>query len=215
MLHHFVPKEVKYFEMFDELATHVVEGSRLLLEMLAVHAGIGAENNELLRKSEAIEALEHQAHALVHETKRELHKSFITPIEREDILLLVTGLGKIIKLTRDVAHTVMLYDFNHIPEQVSNLAQQGLLGCERLRSAISLLSSMDNASQILVYCKEISELESQADRVKCAAMSQLFRAQTDVRELLKYKTIYEQLETITDYCEDVAETVEGVILENS
>ena len=221
MLSHFVPQEANYFSLFNTLCGHVVDGSRRLVTLIDLvamrgiaNAGEAAESDPA-RLGEAILALEEQAHEVAHETKRELHKSFITPIEREDILLLVSGLSKIMKLTRDAAHTVTLYGFGHIPAEICALAQQGVAGNERLQQAIALLASMDNAPRILTLCREISDIESAADREMRSGMASLFREQTDARELIKFKTLYEQLETITDYCESVAETIEGVILENS
>ena len=87
--------------------------------------------------------------------------------------------------------------------------------CKRVRSAIGLLTSMDNGPEILRLCREVDQLESDADREMRGAMSRLFREQPDVRELIKFKAIYELLETVTDRCEDVANIIEGIVLENS
>jgi len=87
--------------------------------------------------------------------------------------------------------------------------------CERVRSAVAMLNNMDNADPILKLCTEIDQLESDADRVMRSAMSKLFRDEADVRQVIKLKAIYELLESLTDKCEDVANTIEGVVLENA
>jgi len=87
--------------------------------------------------------------------------------------------------------------------------------CERVRTAVNLLSNVKDAEAILKTCQEIDRLESDADRVMRAAMSKLFRDENDVKQLIKLRTIYELLETITDRCEDVANLIEGIVLENS
>ena len=87
--------------------------------------------------------------------------------------------------------------------------------CEKMQSAVALLSSMDNAAAIMAICTEIDRLESEADHVMRAAIARLFRDEPDVRELIKLRTVYEHLETVTDRCEDVANIIQGIVLENS
>ena len=87
--------------------------------------------------------------------------------------------------------------------------------CDRVKAAVNMLISMDNAEAILKICQEIDRLESDADRVMRSAMSKLFRDEGDVRQLIKLKAIYELLECISDKCEDVANIIEGVVLENA
>ena len=102
-----------------------------------------------------------------------------------------------------------------VEEATINLAEIVSSCCDRVRSAVSLLHTMDNAAAILKTCQEIDRLESDADRVMRGAMSKLFRDEPDVRQLIKFKAIYELLETVTDRCEDVANVIQGIVLENS
>ena len=125
------------------------------------------------------------------------------------------GLDDIIDLIQDVAHTVNLYNVRHVTAEAVNLSVLCRSCCERVRAAVLLLPSMDNAAQILKICHEIDQLESAADREMRSAMSKVFREEPDVRELIKYKAIYELLEVVTDRCEDVANLIEGIVLENS
>jgi hypothetical protein len=121
-------------------------------------------------------------------------------------------------LIQDSAETMALYDVRHMTEEISRLTDLSVRCCERVREAVALLSKLSDhntAVAALKTCEEIDKLESDADRVMRSAMSKLFREEPDVREVIKLKAIYELLETITDKCEDVANVVEGIVLENS
>ena len=144
-----------------------------------------------------------------------LHKTFITPLDRDDIHKLITSMDDILDLMEDVAQTISLYDIKQITPEAKRLAELCQSCCERVLAAVSLLHSMDNAREMLSICSEIDKLESDADHVMRAAMSKLFREEPDVRNLIKLKAIYELLETVTDRCEDVANIVEGIIVENA
>jgi len=121
----------------------------------------------------------------------------------------------ILDLIQDVAESAMLYDLQRVTPEAQQLADLNQMCCERVKSAVSLLRNMENADAILKICRDIDRLESDSDRVMRAAMSKLFRDEADVRQLIKLKAIYELLETITDRCEDVANLIEGVVLENA
>ena len=121
-------------------------------------------------------------------------------------------------LIQDSAETMALYDVRHMTEEMRRLTDLSVRCCERLKDAVGLISDLSNASTAeaaLKTCEEIDKLESDADRVMRSAMSKLFREEPDVREVIKLKAIYELLETITDKCEDVANLIEGIVLENS
>ena len=121
-------------------------------------------------------------------------------------------------LIQDSAETMALYDVRFMTDEIVRLTDVSVKCCERVRDAVKLLSRIAEpavAEAALKTCEEIDQLESDADRIMRAAMSKLFREEPDVRELIKLKAIYELLETITDKCEDVANIVEGIVLENS
>jgi len=121
----------------------------------------------------------------------------------------------ILDLMEDAAQTVSLYDLHSVTPEAKRLAELVLACCEKVKEAVALLSNMNNASKIVGICEEIDRLESDADHVMRAAMSKLFRDEPDVRNLIKMKAIYEILETVTDRCEDVANIIEGIIVENA
>lgn len=207
-----MPREGKFFDLFNAHAALVVEGGQHLLAMMKALAE-GSDGIE--RYAKAIDTTETAADKITHETISQLHKTFITPLDRDEIHQLITRLDDILDLTQDVAQTVALYDIQRSTPESITLAQIVLNCCERVKTAVNLLHSMDNAQMILATCREIDQLESDADRVMRGAMSKIFRDEPDVRQLIKLKAIYELLETITDRCEDVANVIEGIVLENS
>ena len=212
MFARFMPQEGKFFELFNAHAEQVVLGSEALVALLSV---LNESDEDAAKQCELIDVIENRADGITHETMRQLHKSFITPLDREEIHQLITSLDDILDLIQDVAHTVTLYDVRHITAEAINLGDLCRSCCERVRAAVALLPSMDNGPQILKICHEVDQLESAADREMRGAMSRLFREEPDVRELIKFKAIYELLETVTDRCEDVANIIEGIVLENS
>jgi predicted phosphate transport protein (TIGR00153 family) len=163
-------------------------------------------------------AAERQADRVTAEVNRLLHRTFITPIDREQIHGLINAMDDILDLLQDATETMSLYDVRELTEEVLRLGDLSARCCERVQYAVTLLPKLSDAKtaeSAIKTCEEIDQLESDADRVMRNAMSKLFREETDVRELIKLKTIYEQLESISDRCEDVANLIEGVVLENS
>jgi predicted phosphate transport protein (TIGR00153 family) len=209
-----LPRDGNFFELFNEHGAKIVEGARAFISMI--------ENNAdpALREQYANEVgnAERQADRVTAEVNRLLHKTFITPIDREQIHGLINAMDDILDLLQDSTETMQLYDVKAMTEEVMRLGALSAKCCERVQHAVALLprlSQHDAAEAAIKTCEEIDQLESDADRVMRAAMSKLFREEPDVRELIKLKAIYEQLESITDRCEDVANLIEGIVLENS
>jgi uncharacterized protein Yka (UPF0111/DUF47 family) len=121
----------------------------------------------------------------------------------------------VLDLIQDTAESFQLYDVHRLTPEACQLAELVHESCLRIQKAVHLLSDMAQASQTLKLCSEIDELESQADRVMRAGLSKLFREESDVRQLMKLETVYQLLESATDRCEDVANIIEGVVLENA
>lgn len=207
-----MPKEGKFFDLFNAHAEQIVAGADALVKMLAAH---GESSEEAARQCDLIDTIENKADGITHETMRQLHKSFITPLDREEIHQLINSQDDILDLIQDVAHTVTLYDVTHITPEAIKLGELCLDSCKGVRAAVALIHSMDNGQEILKICHQIDQLESAADREMRGAMSRLFREEADVREIIKFKAVYELLEVITDRCEDVANIIEGIVLENS
>jgi predicted phosphate transport protein (TIGR00153 family) len=165
-----------------------------------------------------VDNAERAADRVTHEVNKALHKTFITPIDREQIHGLINTMDDVADLIQDSAETMALYDVRYMTDDIVRLTDISVKCCERVRDAVKLLDNIADhsvADAALKTCEEIDRLESDADRVMRSAMSKLFREEPDVREVIKLKAIYELLETITDKCEDVANLIEGIILENS
>jgi len=203
-----MPREGNFFELFNAHAERIVEGSR---ELQAMINGF----NEVEKHAQRIDDSERAADKITHETITLLHRTFITPFDRDQIHRLITRMDDILDLMQDVAESIVLYDIRKITPESRQLAEICQMCCERVRSAVSLLKNVKDAEAILKTCQEIDRLESDADRVMRAAMSKLFRDESDVKQLIKLRSIYELLENITDRCEDVANLIEGIVLENS
>jgi predicted phosphate transport protein (TIGR00153 family) len=203
-----MPTEGKFFDLFNQHADLCVKGAK---EMVALMTNF----DDLENRAHAIEGIEKQADKVTHSTLELLHKTFITPLDRDDIHQLITRMDDILDLLEDAAQTISLYDIKAVTPEAKRLAELCLACTERVNAAVALLHSMDNSKEILTICEEIDRIESDADHVMRAAMSKLFRDEPDVRNLIKLKAIYEILETVTDRCEDVANIIEGIIVENA
>jgi uncharacterized protein len=203
-----MPTEGKFFDLFIQHGELCVKGGKELVSLMT-------NFDDLEHRVHAIETIEKQADKVTHTTLEMLHKTFITPLDRDDIHKLITRMDDILDLMEDVGQTIWLYDIKQITPEAKRLAELCQTCCEKVLASVSLLSNMNNAREILNICAEIDRLESDADHVMRAAMSKLFREEPDVRNLIKLKAIYEILETVTDRCEDVANIVEGIIVENA
>lgn len=209
-----LPREGNFFEMFNQHADRIVEAARAFSQLVANY------NDLHLREqyNRDVDNAERAADRVTHEVNRLIHKTFITPIDRDQIHTLINTMDDVADLIQDSAETMALYDVRHMTEEISRLTDLSLKCCERVKDAVGLLGKLADAGSAeaaLKTCEEIDRLESDADRVMRSAMSKLFREEPDVREVIKLKAIYELLETITDKCEDVANVVEGIILEHS
>ena len=203
-----MPTEGKFFDLFIQHGELCVKGGKELVSLMT-------NFDDLEHRVHAIETIEKQADKVTHTTLELLHKTFITPLDRDDIHKLITRMDDILDLMEDVGQTIWLYDIKQITPEAKRLAELCQTCCEKVLASVSLLHNMNNAREILNICAEIDRLESDADHVMRAAMSKLFREEPDVRNLIKLKAIYEILETVTDRCEDVANIVEGIIVENA
>jgi predicted phosphate transport protein (TIGR00153 family) len=203
-----MPREGRFFELFAAHAERIVEGGRELAAMLR-------EWRDLETHAQRIDGAERAADKITHETIALLHKTFITPFDREQIHNLITAMDDILDLMQDVAESVVLYDLQRVTPEAKQLAEICVMCCERVHAAVRLMTNLKQSEAILKTCREIDRLESDADRVMRAAMSKLFRDERDIKQLIKLRAIYELLESITDRCEDVANVIEGIVLENS
>ncbi|HIV69491.1 MAG TPA: DUF47 domain-containing protein [Candidatus Aquabacterium excrementipullorum] len=209
-----LPREGNFFELFNQHAGHIVAAAQAFARLVQHY------NDQDLREkyNREVDEAESAADRVTHEVNRLLHTTFITPIDREQIHSLINTMDDVADLIQDSAETMALYDVRRMTDEIVRLTDLCVKSCERVKDAIGLLDDIGDAkttAAALKTCEEIDLLESDADRVMRTAMSKLFREEPDVREVIKLKAIYELLETVTDKCEDVANLIEGIILENS
>ncbi|MEY4213258.1 MAG: hypothetical protein RL458_1484 [Pseudomonadota bacterium] len=206
-----MPREGRFFDLFNRHADEIIAGSEALAQLMRQYSDVASRRTHIDR----IDLVEKNADRITHETVALLHKTFVTPFDRDDIHQLISNMDDILDLIQDVAESAMLYDLQRITPEAQQLSELNEMCCKRVQMAVRMLPSMDNAEAILKLCREIDQLESDADRVMRAGMSKLFRDESDVRQLIKLKQIYELLEAVSDKCEDVANLLEGVVLENA
>jgi uncharacterized protein len=206
-----MPREGQFFELFNKHADLIVEGAKQLSELLQNYSS-ASDRGAIIEK---IAQTERNADRVTHDTVALLHATFVTPFDRDDIHRLISRMDDILDLIQDTAESLMLYDIQKLTPEALHLANLLQICCERVHDAVGLLRSMDNAQAMLKLAQDIDQLESDADRVMRAAISKLFREEADVRQVIKLKAVYELLENATDKCQDVANVIEGTVLENA
>jgi predicted phosphate transport protein (TIGR00153 family) len=205
-----MPRETRFFDLFDRHAALIVQGSHAVLELVQRY-GDTARRAELIQR---IGDIERSADKITHETVSVLHATFITPFDRNDIHRLISGMDDVLDLMQDAAESMHLFDIQVLPSASLKMAQLLQDCCTRVQAGVSLLRSMDNAQKALALTEEIDGLESEADKVSRDGISVLFREEQDVRQLIKHKNVLEYLEEAIDKCQDVANVIESVVVEN-
>ncbi|MBL8323440.1 MAG: DUF47 domain-containing protein [Rubrivivax sp.] len=209
-----LPREGNFFELFNQHGQHIAEGAQAFLRLVHHYGDTDARE----RHAREVGHSERAADKVTAEVHRLLHRTFITPLDREQIHSLINAMDDVLDLLQDVCEVMQLYDLQKLPEDVLRLSEISVRCCDRVQHVVTLLPRLRDAAvaeSALKNCEEIDQLESDADRVMRSAMSRLFREEPDTRELIKLKAVYEHLESISDRCEDVANLIEGVVLENS
>jgi uncharacterized protein len=203
----FIPKDQKFFDHFEELANTIEKGSKLFLDILN-----NFEHSE--PKLSTLKEIEHTADDLTHIIFAKLHKTFITPLDREDIHALANRMDSILDIVEGAAVRMYLYG---VKKPGKELLEQSLI----LDSAIGVvkrviygLRDMKNSKMIIDACVEIHTIENQGDYLLHQCIARLFQQEKDPFELIKMKEIYELVEEAIDTCEDVTNVVEGIVLKH-
>lgn len=201
-----IPKDEKFFAMFKEMAKTITLGAEQLKDMLD-------DFKNPIESQRKIKDTEHQGDVHTHDIIKKLNKSFITPFEREDIYALASALDNILDVIDNSAQHLIMYNIDHITPEAKELGFIILKSCHSVEKAVSLLGN--KLEHISEHCVEINSLENEADRVRADAIGRLFREEKDPIQLIKWKEIYENLELVTDKCEDAANILESVVVKNA
>lgn len=205
-----MPREARFFTLFDQHADLVAAGGHASVELVRDYADT-AKRAALIQQ---IGDIERRADKITYETVQLLHSTFITPFDRNDIHRLISGMDDILDLIQDSAESMHLFDIQVLPPAALRMAELLDACCGKVKEAVGLLSSMDNAPRALALAQEIDVHESEADALMRSGISRLFREEQDVRQLIKHKNVYEYLENAIDKCQDVANIIEAVVVEN-
>jgi len=208
MLSRLLPRQNNYFDYFEQLAGLGAQGAREMSEF----SKDGANFTQIAAR---IKKLEHDADEVTKTCLGTLHKTFITPIDRNDIYTLITKMDDIMDFVEAAADRLALYDIPTMTKEVGDLARCLVQSAEHVLGAVSSIRDLGKPNGILQHCIEINRLENVADGLLRSALARLFREEKDPIAVIKWKEIYETLESATDRCEDVANIIEGVVLENS
>jgi hypothetical protein len=200
----FFPRDEQFFELFNQMADELRAAAKLLEDMLSSSppdAGIAKQ----------IKDAEHRCDALTHDTIQRLHRTFVTPFDREDLYALATALDNVMDAIDHAAALVHLYKITNIRRGARELAHTVSQSCDRVHEALEALAK---SKPVQPHAVEINRLENEADRAYHGAIQGLFDSETDPIMLIKWKEIYDVLEEITDCCEDVANVIEGVVVKH-
>lgn len=203
-----LPKEISFFDFFDKHAEIIVKASKIFLET------VSTQNLELENKVDQIKVLEHEADEIVHKCIEALRKTFITPINRDDLYRLISTMDDIIDAINTAYNCLIVYRVSKTTPELQQMAQIVYNSCIKVQQAIEGLRSLNNAEAITAACVEIHRLENEADDLLHNSVGNLFAEGEDSLILIKWKEIYEILEDATDRCEDVSDVVQGILLEN-
>jgi predicted phosphate transport protein (TIGR00153 family) len=199
-----IPREEKFYDDFKVMADHLRGGARLLEQMLAVDPPIADKAHE-------IKEVEHQCDYLTHGIIQRLNKTFVTPIDREDIHELAKTLDDVMDAIDNAAALIPLYRIEKIRPGARELTVVIIKQCDEIKAAVEAL---EQRKGVLDRAIEINRLENEADRIHKHAISQLFDEETDAITVMKWKEILDVLEEATDACEDVANLLENVVVKH-
>jgi predicted phosphate transport protein (TIGR00153 family) len=204
----FVPKETRFFALYEESAKNIVDASRALKEMIDSWQFIDSRAAEITE-------MEHKGDTITHQIISLLHRTFVTPFDREDIAQLARTLDDIMDFIHAAADAMYIYKIKEPTERSKELADIIVQGADEVYKAVSWLKKRSQLKMVQESCVEINRLENMADRVYRAGMAELFENTEDITKIIKWREIYSHLESATDRCEDVANVLEGVALKHA
>jgi predicted phosphate transport protein (TIGR00153 family) len=203
-----IPRNYLFYDLFEQSARKLVAAAEALADLLQHF-----ENVDL--KTAHIKELEHDADNITHELYKQVHQSFITPIDREDIVALAQRLDDVMDFMEGATTAIRIYEIKQPTPAARALADLVRLQCMQIERAVSNLRKRRDLTQILEQCKEINRLENEADTLFLNATADLFHGETSPVEIIKWRDVYDQLERASDSAEQVAHVFEAIVLKNA
>ena len=208
MFGRFLPQETSFFDFFEQHAALTVEGTKEFLSLVTTGANIET-------KAKRVSDIEHETDVITHRCVEALHKTFITPIDRDNIHRLITRMDDVMDFVEAAAERIALYELTVMTQDVRDLADVLVRAAQQVELATKGLRNLKDPQSILKQCIDINRLENESDQILRRAVARLFKEEKDPIMVIKWKEVYENLENAADRCEDVANIIEGVILEHS
>ena len=204
----FVPREERFFDLFIDSARNMVKAARGLKEMLDSWENVGIKVAEITE-------LEHEGDSITHQIAAMLHRTFVTPFDREDIALLSHTMDDVTDFIHAAADALYIYKIDVPTERAKELADIIVKAATEVEKAVPMLRHHSELKNVLEHCVELNRLENMADKVYRSALGELFDDGKDTAYIIKWREIYEHMESATDRCEDVANVLEGVALKHA
>jgi len=208
LLEKLMPRSDDFFDDFEKLAATTVEGTRLFKAMLE-------DYTDVARKVQDIKAVEHRGDDITHRAFERLHRSFITPFDRTEIHRLLSRIDDVLDLTDAAAERLGLYEIATVLPDARELAGVLVAASETMLEALRGLRDVKNPAQVLEACKQVNVCENQGDTLLRRALADLFKSGQDPLMVMKWKEILDLIEDGIDRAEDVANVIEGVVLEHA
>jgi predicted phosphate transport protein (TIGR00153 family) len=202
-----IPQEKHFFDMFDQQADVVLEGAQALMDMVT-------NFDHVAEKRDKIKDIEHKGDEMVHHISDELTKTFVTPIDHDDISKLTSRLDDILDFIEAASHRMWSYEIKTVPPEMIKLTEVILASSKEVNHAIKDLRNFKKKNEILTHFIEINRLENVGDDITHVAVAALFK-KYDAVNIIKLKEIYEYLEEATDKCEDAADVIKDIFMKNS
>ncbi|OGO31539.1 MAG: phosphate transport regulator [Chloroflexi bacterium RBG_16_56_11] len=203
-----MPREQKFFDLFEESTENTLKAAQELKGMIDSWQFIDSRVAEITE-------LEHRGDTITHQIMSLLHRTFVTPFDREDIALMAHTMDDVLDFIHSAADAMFIYKVASPTNRAKELADIIVQATGEVNKAICGLRRKTEFKQMLERCVEINRLENMADRVYRAAIGELFDNSSDIAQIIKWREIYEHMESATDRCEDVADVLEGVALKNA
>ena len=202
-----IPQEKHFFKMLDTQADVVLEGATTLLDLVRNFDNV-AEKRDLMKE------IEHRGDDIVHEVAEALNKTFVTPIDHDDMSKLASRMDDILDYMESASHRMWSYEIKRVPPEMIKLVEVLVDSAKEVNHAVKDLKNFNKKNEIVKHCIEINRLENVGDDITHQAVAGLFKS-GDVLEIIKLKEIYEHLEMATDKCEDAADVIKDIFIKHS